>query len=93
MKRKPTAALILFAASLLFSGCAGTGTKKESLVPTDNIKQVDRQQQTLENEKSAPNQTNDLPTTIGETEKDLQVIDNDLKEIDKLDMTEEPIEL
>lgn len=77
---------------------AGCGNKapESNLLPSPEAQEKAAMQEQVKQsalENSAPKTTNDLPTAIDETEKDLQMIDNDLKEIDKLNLDENDTEL
>lgn len=92
MKKTLLLATALFLAIAL-SGCAN---KSNQQLQEKNMGQTspNKSEATAPKAETAqPNTANDLPTAIDETEKDLQVIDNDLKELESLDMDEGNVEL
>ena len=79
---------------MVLSGCMG---QPQELTNPPAVQRQPRQQtqqkqpttdQPVAAETQAPKQTNDLPTALDETDKDLQVIDTDLKQIDQLNVDE-----
>ena len=94
MKKKFLLGAGVILASVMLAGCVGQSQPPASpnppvLPPKPNSQQTNVDPDRATNvENEAPKQATDLPTAINETDKDIQVIDNDLKQIDQINMDE-----
>lgn len=88
---------LFFATALLLvtmlSGCANQDNQQPQPQDMGQASPKSDEPTAPKAETTQPSSNNDLPTAIDETEKNLQVIDNDLKELENLDMNEENVEL
>jgi predicted small lipoprotein YifL len=102
MKQKILLGSFALIASLALSGCGNNAPQETNttIIPPANKPLNQNQQQTQQQiqrqeqlKQQTPNSANSLPTVVDETEKDLQAVENDLKELDTLDMSENDAEL